>query len=174
MSFRKTKTSLRFSCTVFALSLLGILTLAAPAFAQVVPNNCLQDEYKAAGNSQTLGCTAGDVKVAKVINVRDLGGNALTTCTAGSSFNFIADFLVQTTSTSARSNIGLYFGTGDVNTQTTALTGTCSDNIIPPTHTCTNTSGTVNSTLTCGSTNYDELDTNEPKPNATNAGCGDT
>src|SRR5439155_3804201 len=67
-------------------------------------------------------CTAGDVKVAKVVNVRDLSGNTLTSCTGGTNFNFIADFLVETTSSSARSNIGLYFGTGNINTQQSALT----------------------------------------------------
>src|SRR5437899_8976420 len=154
MSFRKTETSLRFSCRVFGLGLIAMLTMGTLAFGQ---GNCLQDEFKAAGNSQTLGCTAGDVKVAKVVNVRDLSGNTLTSCTGGTNFNFIADFLVETTSSSARSNIGLYFGTGNINTQQSALTGACSDNIIPPTHPFTNTSGTVNSILTCGSKKYERL-----------------
>lgn len=155
------------TCCCRKLSLLVLLLaaglLVAPAFAQ----NCLQDEFTLAGNTQKLNCTANDVRVAKVINVRDLSGNQLTSCISGTTFNFIADFLVQTTANSTRSNIGLYFDTGNINTQPTALTGQCSDNIIPPAHTCTNTGGTVNSTVTCGSTHYDELD---PSPD----NCGDS
>jgi hypothetical protein len=64
-----------------------------------------------------------------------------------------------TTSTSSRSNIGLYFAT---NSTTQALTGSCVDNIISPAHPCPS-----NSSITCGSDNYHELD-------AAPDNCGDT
>ena len=166
MSLRRGKRLLAFWCTVFACSLLGTLTLAAPAFAQ--NNNCLQNEYNiangaAAGStaqSLALNCTANDVRVAKVVSIKDLSGNPLTTCFQGTNFSFIADFEIVTTSTSSRSNIGLYFATQG---QATALTGSCVDNIVSPLHTCAGGSGT------CGSDNYHELDPSTPPDN-----CGDT
>ena len=89
MSLRRGKRLLAFWCTVFACSLLGTLTLAAPAFAQ--NNNCLQNEYNiangaAAGStaqSLALNCTANDVRVAQVTSVKDLSGKPLTTCFKG-------------------------------------------------------------------------------------------
>src|SRR6266567_9040895 len=116
---------------VFVLSALAVL--AVPAFAQ----NCLQDEYSKV-NSQNLQCTANDVRVAEAINTRDLSGNTVATCSPTQTLNFFADFLVQTSSNKTRSNIGLYFATGDPTVQTQALTGTCSDNIIggPGRYTC--------------------------------------
>jgi hypothetical protein len=72
---------------------------------------------------------------------------------------------VQTTANSSRSNIGLYFDTGNVATQTTALTGSCSDNIIPPNDSLDTCSSL--SSVHCGSTHYDELD-------ASPDNCGDS
>jgi hypothetical protein len=160
-----TRFSTQFRCmeAIGILGLLAMTLLAMPASAQ---NNCLQDEYKAAGNRQKLNCTANDVRVAKVINVRDLAGNKITECQPGN-FSFIADFLVQTTSSSARSNIGLYFSLNDVNVQPTALTGSCSDNIISPPHTC------PGGTAVCGSSSFEELDPGEPTSGSP-IGCGDT
>jgi hypothetical protein len=135
------------------------LMRASPAAA----GNCLQDEFKASGASQKLSCTANDVSVAKVTNIRNLDGSPLTSCIAGSTFNFIADFEVVTTAKSSRSNIGLYFATQN---QATALTGTCSDNIISPSHLC------AGSSITCGSDNYHELDNLNLAPGPDN--CGDT
>ena len=98
-------------------AMVAMLVLAVPAFA----GNCLQDEYSLTAR-QSLNCTANDVRVAKVINVRDPNtGLPITTCTPGT-FTFLADFLVQTTSSSPRSNIGLYFQKDP--TATNALTGT--------------------------------------------------
>ena len=166
MSFRNGRKLLRFWCTAFAFSLFGTLTLAAPAFAQ--NNNCLQNEYNiengaAAGStaqSLALNCTANDVRVAQVTSVKDLSGKPLTTCFQGSTFSFIADFEIVTSSTSSRSNIGLYFATQN---QANALRGSCVDNIVSPLHTCAGGSGT------CGSDNYHELDPSTPPDN-----CGDT
>lgn len=149
-----------------SLQLLGLSILFALGVGfcptRASAQTCLQQEYKAAGNTQTLSCTANDVRVAKVVNVRDLNGHQLMTCNANTPFSFIADFLVQTTSKSSRSNIGLYFATGDVTTQTNALSGSCSDNIIPPaSYTC------AGSSVTCGSSHPDEFD-------ASTDNCGDT
>jgi len=131
--------------------MLAIVMVAVPAFA----GNCLQDEYNLTAK-QTLGCTANDVRVAKVINVRDpVTGLPKTTCTPGT-FAFLADFLVQTTSSSARSNIGLYFQKDP--TAASALSGTCSDNILTP----------------ANDPKYEELDPQPPTKNAVPDNCGDT
>lgn len=151
----KVQTRRLFTLT-FAVAATALLLLRpSPASA----GNCLQDEYALTAR-QKLNCTANDVRVAKVTNVRDLSGNPLTSCISGSTFNFIADFTVVTSSTSSRSNIGLYFATAGG--QSTALTGQCSDNIIPPSsYTC------PGSTVTCQTSTHDEFD-------ASPDNCGDT
>src|SRR5438552_16743333 len=84
MSFRTA--CCKKSSLIFAL--LAMAILAAPAFAQT----CLQDEYNKV-QKQKLNCTANDVRIAKVTNIRDpLTGNTLTSCIGGSTFNFLADF----------------------------------------------------------------------------------
>ncbi|PYV25743.1 MAG: hypothetical protein DMG27_08895, partial [Acidobacteria bacterium] len=101
MSFRNGKRLLRCWCTAFAFSLFGTLTLAAPAFAQT----CLQNEYNigngaavgSTASSLALNCTANDVRIAEVTNIRDpLTGATLTSCIQGARFNFIADFEIVT------------------------------------------------------------------------------
>ena len=132
-------------------ALLAIAILAVPASAQT----CLKDEY-----GKNVQCTANDVRVAFADNPRALDGTALTSCTANSTFSFVADFHVVTTAT-ARENIGLYFQTaGGAN----ALTGTCSANIIAPPHKSSNPLDTV----TLGTSQYEELDTSTPTDT-----CGD-
>jgi len=140
----------------FVLALLAMAVLAAPAFAQT----CLQDEYNLV-NKQKLNCTANDVRIAEVTNIRDpLTGLTLSSCIGGSHFNFIADFKIVTTSSQERENIGLYVSTSS---QTQALTGSCVDNIISPQHQCPGAA----SGILCGSDNYHETD---PPPD----NCGDT
>ena len=165
MSFRNGKRLLRCWCTAFAFSLLGTLTLAAPAFAQT----CLQNEYNigngaAAGStasSLALNCTANDVRIAEVTNIRDpLTGATLTSCIQGARFNFIADFEIVTSSDKPRENIGLYIATSST---TQALTGSCVDNIVSPQHQCPGAA----SGISCGSDNYHETD-------AAPDNCGDT
>jgi hypothetical protein len=130
-----------------------LLTAAGLASAQT----CVQDQYNKV-NKQKLNCTANDVRIAKVTNVRDpITGHAITTCNAGSPFNFLADFEIVTSSSQARENIGLYIAT---NSQTTALTGACVDNIVSPLHPNA-------STGPLGSDNYH---TTDPAPD----NCGDT
>jgi len=121
---------------------------------------CLQNEYNLV-QKQKLNCTANDVSIAQVTNVRDpLTGAKLTSCNAGATFNFLADFTIKTTSAQARENVGLYIAT---NSTTQALTGSCVDNIISPQHQCP---GGLSGIL-CGSNNYHETDL--PPDN-----CGDT
>ena len=104
------------------------LALGQTAFAQLT---CLQDEYSKV-NKQKLNCTANDVSIAQVTNIRDPKTmQPLTTCYQGTKFNFLADFEIKTTSSQARENIGLYVAT-DSTTQ--ALTGACADNIISKTN----------------------------------------
>lgn len=95
--------------------------------------NCIQDQWKAAGNNQKLTCTANDVRVAAASNIRNLAGEPLDTCTAGSTFSFIADFDVVL-GAQERFDIGLYFATdGDQGgAGDGAITGLCSVNIIRP------------------------------------------
>ena len=143
------------SAVVMALAILG---QPQAAFAQ----NCLQDEFTLAGNSQNVNCTAGDVRIAAVKNVQVIGGVG-NKCLAGQKFSFIADFEILTTSKSSRSNVGLYFGTGTGANQVGALKGTCTDSIIAPQHPC------ANGAFTCGTAQYSELDPQTPPDN-----CGDT
>ena len=143
---------LRSCCTVFAISI-----FAVPLMAQ----NCLQDEYTASGQSQKLNCTANDVRIAEVTNIRDpLTGATLTSCIQGARFNFIADFEIVTSSDKPRENIGLYIATSST---TQALTGSCVDNIVSPQHQCPSAA----SGILCGSDNYHEAD-------AAPDNCGDT
>jgi hypothetical protein len=146
------------------LALLALVIVAAPAFAQ---GNCLQDEYTASGGGSVV-CTANDVQLAAVKNVQVIGGVG-NKCIAGSTFSFLADFEVVTTSKSSRSNIGLYFGTGTGTTQNGALSGTCTDSIIAPPHTATGAACTIGSAGCFGSDHYEELDGNPSVDN-----CGDT
>jgi hypothetical protein len=147
-------------CMTFVLVLLAMAVMAVPAFAQT----CLQDEYNTV-QKQKLNCTANDVRVAQVTNVRDLSGNTLSTCIEGTTFSFVADFNIVTTANATnaggRDNIGLYFQTDD--TKPNALFGTCVDNIIAPLHTCSGTTGSIQ----CGTAGYQEFD---PSPD----NCGDT
>jgi hypothetical protein len=138
-----------------AVALLAMGVLAATSSAQT----CLQNEYNQV-QRQKLNCTANDVRIAAVTNVRDpVTGAKLTSCFLGAKFNFLADFEIVTSSSSSRENIGLYIAT---NSQTEALTGTCVDHIISAQHPCVS-----NASLNCGSDNYHESD---PPPD----NCGDT
>ena len=110
----------------FTIAVLALLLRASPASAAP---NCLQDVY----GTKKLNCTANDVTVSFADNVRNLDGSALTGCNPGT-FSFIADFHVITTAT-ARENVGIYFATAG---QSTALKGTCSDNIVGDLHACPN------------------------------------
>jgi hypothetical protein len=140
---------------LFSVALLAMAISAVTASAQT----CLLNEYNLATKGK-LQCTANDVRIAAVTNIRDpKTGATLTSCIGGQPFDFLADFEILTTSSQARENIGLYIAT---NSTTQALTGTCVDRIISQQHPCT-----TNTSLSCGSDNYHETD---PPPD----NCGDT
>ena len=151
---------------IFALLVMAIL--AAPALGQ---NNCLKDVSRA--NS----CSANDVSVAAVkngtVNVYSGGIAGTNQCIEHGQFSFTAEFEVKTTSSSTRSNIGIFFGTG----QNSALSGTCTNQILAPLHPCAFVNNV--STATCGDANYSEKDQSingEPgvQTNPAQASCGDT
>jgi hypothetical protein len=131
--------------------LLAMVVRATPALA----DQCLKDAY-----GKSVQCTANDVSIAYADNPRNLNGTKLTQCTAGQKLSFVADFHVTTTAT-ARENIGLYFQTAGASN---ALTGTCSDNIIAPPHSSSNSADVI----TLGTPQYQELDTSVVGDN-----CGD-
>ena len=157
----------RFSRCFTQLGGFALLALATGLYSGTASaQTCLQNEYNVT-NKQKLNCSANDVKVAQVTNIRDLNGNPLTTCIEGSTFSFVADFNIVTTANATnaggRDNIGLYFQTDP--TKPDALNGTCDDNIIAPVHPC-GSSGAL-AGINCGSTGYKEFD---PTPD----NCGDT
>ena len=157
-------------CKTFSLifALLAMAIVAAPALGQ---NNCLKDVSRA--NS----CTANDVSIAAVkngtVNVYSGGIPGTNQCIEHGQFSFTAEFEVKTTSSSTRSNIGIFFGTG----QNSALSGTCTNQILAPLHPCAFVNNV--STATCGDANYSEKDQSingEPgvQTNPNQASCGDT
>lgn len=120
---------------IYAVSLGGLLigagpVLAAQLSATLGQGNCMGDRYFQQTGGK-LVCTANDIAIASASNIRDLGGEPLSTCISGSTFSFIADFTVQLNA-QTRYDIGLYFATeGDPNLDG-AISGTCDANIITP------------------------------------------
>src|SRR5579864_881695 len=185
--------SCRTCCkTFFAVLALALVVLrSTPASAAGIcktegtgAGNCLQNESCAVA-TQSLNCTANDVRVAKVINTRNPDGTKISSCIAGQTgINFIADFLVTTTATSSRSNIGLYFADFDVTQQPTALTGQCTDSIIAPPHHSSSAavtaclgSGAYNDASCTGPGTYEEFDGPAEPTNTSGTGptgCGDS
>jgi hypothetical protein len=159
MSTRRMKRLMAVTTLAASMTILALITGAVPASA----NNCLKDAY-----GKNLQCTANDVSIASASNVRKLDGTPLTTCPSGGTFSFIADFHIVTTAT-RRENIGMYFQTAG---GSSALTGTCSDNIISPLHDAGQNGivscGSGASQIPClGSALYHEFD-------AAPDNCGDT
>ena len=162
--FTRSITSKRF--ILFAAAVLAIAVMPTSAFAQ--NDACLADV------SAAKSCSANDVSLASVdgnsVNVFSGGIKGTNKCFATQTFSFIANFTIHTTSNARRSNIGIYFGTG----QSNALHGSCSDSIIAPLHPCAG-----DHTLTCGDAAYEEIDTNGEPACTLNGvpspcGCGDT
>lgn len=143
----------------------GLSVIAALFLLRALPasaaGSCAQDLFTAAGNSQTLGCTANDISLTGASNPRDPAtGGPLSQCVPGQPFNVIVDFTVQSTSNKTRSNVGLYLGTIPVGQAgSSALTGTCDDNILSQLHLKGgSTSCAADSTGCLGDANYDEED----------------
>lgn len=114
----------------------GWILLGAPSALAV--DSCIQDVWKAHGNSQNLTCTAGDVKIAEVTNINITSGGSCTgtgasrvcSCLPGN-VTFTADYKVLLTA-QTRYDIGLYFGVDGDSNNDGALTGTCTAKIITP------------------------------------------
>lgn len=160
----------RTGCIRAVFALVAAAVTATPAFAT---GTCVQDEYNSFnGTNKTLSCTANDVSLATASNVVVFQGglnDGSNKCIAGSPFSFTANFAIKTTSSSARSNIGVFFaGAG----QTQAKTGTCSSAILAPVHSCAVVNGVA--TGSCGSSEYEELDQSINGETAAAHGCGDT
>lgn len=146
--------------------------LATTAFAQ--NDKCTQDAYNSFnGTHKTLSCTANDVSIAGVVpgTISVFSGGIANSdkCVSGGTFSFTAEFNISTTSSSARSNIGVFFAGGS---QTQAKTGQCSDAILSEPHPCAFVNGVA--TGTCGSSQYEELDQSINGETPGTFGCGDT
>jgi hypothetical protein len=112
-------------------TLLGVLAVAAllvsaqPASAQT----CIQDVWKAHGNSQKLNCTAQDVTLSTATNINITAGGScaggVCRCFGGQNVTFTADFKMDLTA-DTRYDVGFYIATdGDPN-HDGAVTGQCS------------------------------------------------
>lgn len=137
-SFRRRKVALDKGLwpTLLAVLVVGGLLLGAqPAYAAP----CMQDNYTASGKTQTLNCTANDVRIAEVTDITGIQGiftdpdTGELFCLKGSPIQFTADFDVDLTA-QARYDIGLYLAQG----QTQARTGTCTSSIITDQNNTTN------------------------------------
>ena len=163
----------RTGCIKLAFALAAAAVVATPAFAQ--NQACVQDAYNSFnGSNKNLSCTANDVSIARVesgsVHVFSGGlGDNSNKCIAGGTFSFTANFAISTNSSSARSNIGVYFAGGN---QQQALTGSCSDAILSKPHACAFVNGV--SQANCGSNEYEELDQSINGETAAAFGCGDT
>src|SRR6266568_1721405 len=156
-----TKNLYRFSSVLQMSVLIVVMALGLAVRTASATPTCMQDAWKEHGNTQSLTCTANDVKIAYADNIRGTDGKALSKCTKGTTFSFIADFHIVLNA-QTRYDIGLYFATdGDPN-HNGALTGTCSANTI---NTPSPLSGTT-PTVYLGSNNFIQLD---PTPDV----CGD-
>ena len=130
MGIRARMSFLRGAKLAIFMVILATAARSTPALA----DKCLKDAY-----GKSVQCSANDVSIAFADNPRNLDGSKLTQCTAGQKLSFVADFHVTTTAT-ARENIGLYFQTAG---GSNALTGTCSDNIIAPPHSSSNSADVI-------------------------------
>src|SRR5438046_1663818 len=117
-----------------------------PGREEVTADVCRPTNYTAHGKTQSLNCTANDVRVAEVTNITIQSGGEChlvngvntCTCTANQPVTFTADYKVVLTA-QARYDIGIYFSTdGDTNgdgaltgqCKLTTLTATNSDNFV--------------------------------------------
>ena len=159
------KRGLLISLSTAMVAVLLLLLRASPTSAQT----CAQDLFTAAGNSQTLNCSAKDIVITGASNPRNLDGSSLNTCVTGQPFNLLVDFTVVSQSDKTRSNVGLYIGTIPVGQAgSSALSGSCTDNIMADLHLKgTGTSCTAGTSTCLGDANYSELD------GTTSDNCGD-
>jgi len=121
---------------LFGVALLAVSFMANPTSAQT----CLAESSNTADNK--LNCTSQDVKIAAITGVKNLDGTALTTCNAGVRYSFIMVAQLSVTSSSSRSNVGMYFAEDNQSGSGTcqgnchpggATSGNCWRDVIPPT-----------------------------------------
>ena len=122
MRFRR-----RTSVALTVLTLVGGGLLFGPEAASA--QTCIQDVWKAHGNSNNLTCTANDVTLSSATNIDISSGGScvdgVCSCFAGGTVTFTADFRMDLTA-QARYDIGFYLATdGDIALDG-ALTGQCS------------------------------------------------
>ena len=122
-----------------AATLIGVAVAAQPVLAvqctgaATDPDTCTS---RTTGNGNVcagdlfgskLNCTANDVAIAGVTNIRDASsGQPITTCTQGSQLDFTADFAVQVNGGVTRFDLGLYFSTDSDPNKDGAASGACS------------------------------------------------
>src|SRR5262245_35622364 len=114
-----------FSLLLCVVAVGGLIVGAQPASAQT----CIQDVWKAHGNTQNLNCTANDVTLSQATNINITTGGSCTagvcSCFAGQTVTFTADFRMDLTAQD-RFDVGFYIATdGDPNNDG-AITGQCS------------------------------------------------
>jgi hypothetical protein len=138
------KRTLRRAIGIFATAVAGLMFMATPASA-LTANVCMQTNYTNHGLSQSLNCTANDVRVARATNIdiisggecHDESGVKVCTCNQFGNVTFSADYEVVLTA-QTRYDIGIYFAVdGDPNGDG-ALTGSCALNTIDNTNNTTN------------------------------------
>ena len=115
------------------LAVVGLL-LVPQAASALTANVCMQTNYTNHGLSQTLGCTANDVRVATATNIDVVSGGEchtegtppvkVCTCNQGGTVTFSADYKIELTA-QARYDIGVYFGVDGDSNNDGALTGAC-------------------------------------------------
>ena len=102
----------------------GVLFGPQPAFAQT----CIQDVWKAHGNTQNLNCTANDVTLSSATNINIITGgscvNGVCGCFAGQTVTFTADFRMDLTAQD-RFDVGFYIATDNDPNGDGAITGQC-------------------------------------------------
>ena len=112
------------------LALGGLLVGTGPALAQ---GTCIQDVWKAHGNSQNLNCTAQDVTLSQATNINILTGGTcdpvtgVCKCFAGQTVTFTADFRMVLTA-DTRYDTGFYIATDADPNHDGARTGQCTAN----------------------------------------------
>ncbi len=114
--------------TLMLVALVALCLPAANTYGQMqVSDSCMQDVYQAYNGSQSLNCTANDVRVSTVTNITILDDGCLF---RGDTVTFAADYEILLTA-QARHDIGIYLGTdGDPNADG-ALTGLCTILTLP-------------------------------------------
>jgi hypothetical protein len=105
----------------------GVLFGPQPASAQ---GTCIQDVWRAHGNTQNLTCSANDVTLAQATNIQiQTGGSCdpvtgVCSCFAGQTVTFTADFRMDLIA-NERFDVGFYLATDNDPNNDGAITGQC-------------------------------------------------